>query len=54
MDQAKTVVNQLKPEQKAGFYREIFQNMNPWDSVLREFEFIYFTFELTISASNYW
>ena len=53
LDEAKKIIKQLKPEQKAGFFKEIFRHMNPWDSVLREFEYIYFTFELIVSASNY-
>ncbi|MBN2364728.1 MAG: FAD-dependent thymidylate synthase [Calditrichaeota bacterium] len=39
-------------EQKQ-FYQIIYNSMNPWDSILREFEFVDFTFELIISASNY-
>lgn len=35
------------------FYEIIFTNINPWDSVLREFEFVNFTFQLVVSASNY-
>ncbi|GAB4336345.1 MAG: FAD-dependent thymidylate synthase [Calditrichia bacterium] len=40
-------------EQLERFYREVFRDMNPWDSVLREFEFVEFTFQLIVSASNF-
>jgi len=53
LEQAKKLVTSLNPGQKLDFFKKIFNNMNPWDSVLREFEFIYFTFELIVSASNY-
>ncbi len=43
----------LNETEKREFYEIIFTNINPWDSVLREFEFVNFTFQLIISASNY-
>jgi flavin-dependent thymidylate synthase len=46
-------IKTLNKEGKKKFFREIFKNINAWDSVLREFEFVYFTFQLIVSASNY-
>ncbi len=46
-------VMQLNQDEKKSVFREIFRNINSWDNVIREFEFIYFTFQLTVSASNY-
>jgi len=46
-------VMQLNHDEKKSIFREIFRNINSWDNVIREFEFIYFTFQLTVSASNY-
>jgi flavin-dependent thymidylate synthase len=43
----------LNDTDKREFYEIIFTNINPWDSVLREFEFVNFTFQLVVSASNY-
>ncbi len=42
---------QLTARQKQELFRSIFRHINPWDSVLREFENVTMTFELTISAS---
>ena len=47
------LVEQISKSEKANFYRTIFQDINSWDSVLREFEFVSFTFQLIVSASNY-
>lgn len=46
-------IETLDDKDKKEFYRKIFKSINAWDSVLREFEFIYFTFQLTVSASSY-
>ncbi len=46
-------VMQLNQDEKKSVFREIFRNINSWDNVIREFEFIYFTFQLIVSASNY-
>ncbi len=35
------------------FFRVIYRDINAWNSVLREFEFVTFAFELIVSASNY-
>lgn len=48
-----TKIKAMSSKEKELFYQEVYRNINPWDSVIREFEFIYFTFELIISASNY-
>ena len=53
LEHAKNLVKNLSMRQKVDFFKKVFLNMNPWDRVLREFEFIYFTFELIVSASNY-
>jgi len=46
-------IKKLSSKEKLSFYKEIFKDIKSWDSVLREFEFIYFTFQLVVSASNY-
>ncbi len=43
----------LNENSKKELYKIIFDSMNPWDSTLREFEFVDFIFQLTVSASNY-
>ncbi|GAB4377605.1 MAG: hypothetical protein Kow0042_25590 [Calditrichia bacterium] len=43
----------LSKVEKREFFKKIFQDINPWDSVLREFEFAHLTFQLIVSASNY-
>ncbi|MEJ2636220.1 MAG: FAD-dependent thymidylate synthase [Calditrichia bacterium] len=51
--QALREIKQMDDYQQKEFFRVIYRDMNAWDSVLREFEFVTFTFELIISASNY-
>jgi flavin-dependent thymidylate synthase len=46
-------IRKLDPEQKVQFYKKVFVNINSWDSVLREFEFVQLTFELVISGSAF-
>lgn len=46
-------IKNLSHKEKLSYYKEIFKYIKSWDSVLREFEFIYFTFQLVVSASNY-
>lgn len=53
LEHAQKIASSFNPAQKLEFFKSVFSNINPWDSVLREFEFIYFTFELIVSASNY-
>jgi len=53
LKQAQKVVSELSENQKTEFYKIIFHHINPWDSVLREFEFVSFTFEMIVSASNF-
>jgi flavin-dependent thymidylate synthase len=43
----------LTQEERKNFFRQIFHNINPWDSVIRDFEFLHFSFQLIVSASNY-
>ncbi len=35
------------------FFRTVFHQINPWDSLLRDFEFVSLTFQLIVSASNF-
>ena len=51
--ECKNRIQSLNRNEKKQFFRQIFKNINPWDSVIREFEFIYFTFQLVVSASNF-
>lgn len=46
-------IKSLSPEQKINFYKKVFFNINSWDGVLREFEFVHLTFEMVISASAF-
>jgi flavin-dependent thymidylate synthase len=46
-------IQKLNTSDKKTFFRQLFNNINPWDSVVREFEFISLTFQLTVSASNF-
>lgn len=46
-------IGEMCTAKKTEFFKSIFQNINSWESVLREFEFIYVTFQLTISASSF-
>lgn len=46
-------IKSLTPEEKGNIFHAVFQNINVWDSVLREFELIHFTFELKLSASAF-
>jgi thymidylate synthase ThyX len=52
-DDALEFTRGLDDTDRREFYEIIFTNINPWDSVLREFEFVNFTFQLVVSASNY-
>jgi flavin-dependent thymidylate synthase len=46
-------VEKLSKSEKENFFKTIFQDINSWNSVIREFEFASFTFQLIVSASNY-
>jgi flavin-dependent thymidylate synthase len=46
-------VKLLSESEKENFFKVMFRDMNSWDSVLREFEFASFTFQLVVSASNF-
>jgi len=50
---ANNFVKSMNLEEKKVFYQTIYKNINSWDSVLREFEFVNFTFQLIVSAGNY-
>jgi flavin-dependent thymidylate synthase len=53
LDDALEFSRTLDETDRREFYEIIFTNINPWDSVLREFEFVNFTFQLVVSASNF-
>ncbi|MEJ2050289.1 MAG: FAD-dependent thymidylate synthase, partial [Calditrichota bacterium] len=46
-------IDKLSKSEKINFFKTIYQDINSWNSVLREFEFASFSFQLIISASNY-
>lgn len=46
-------IEQLSSVQKHLFFQKIFLNINSWEPVLREFEFIDFTFQLIVSAGSF-
>jgi len=50
---AKTVVSLLSFEEKKSIFLEIFKNLKPYHSLLREFESANFTFQITLSASAF-
>ncbi len=50
---AKTIVSLLSFEDKKELFLEIFRNIKPYHSVLREFERANFTFQITLSASAF-
>ncbi|MHA2018656.1 MAG: FAD-dependent thymidylate synthase [Promethearchaeota archaeon] len=43
----------LKYNEKKKLFSNILRDIQPWDSVLRDFEFVYFTFQLIVSSSNF-
>jgi flavin-dependent thymidylate synthase len=52
-ESARQQINHLTYSEKYAFYQTLFDKLNSWDSLLREFEFIYFAFQLNISAGNF-
>ncbi|BBB32179.1 conserved hypothetical protein [Thermotomaculum hydrothermale] len=50
---AKTVVSLLSFDEKKSLFLEIYRNLKPYHSLLREFERASFTFQITLSASAF-
>ncbi len=48
-----SIIKKLTREEKENIFHSVFQNINLWDAVLREFELVYLTFELQLSASAF-
>lgn len=46
-------IKTLPQMEKENIFRSVFRNINIWDAVLREFELVYLTFELRLSASAF-
>lgn len=47
------IIQRLSDSGRKRFFRELFRNINSWESVPREFELVDFTFQLIVSAGNY-
>ncbi len=50
---AREVIDTLSHKDKIRVFQQIYKNINSWEGVLREFEFVTFTFQLLVSASCY-
>ena len=50
---SRKIIRNLGDSEKKRFFQKLFLNINSWESTLREFEYIYFTFQLIVSAGNY-
>ena len=51
--EAEKTAKSLDAKQQVEIFSAVFKNINAWDSVIREFEFIYFTFQFVVSAGNF-